>query len=125
MSGAVDKASQRVVWHTGGATDTMLEANLNGLTQDHTPVLVHFPSGTTQTWLLVRLPSPGSSGTRSGCEPRGCCRAGKVSVRSRGRWTAHSLLAKRAGNEEHSLETTPLTPRPPRRADSRHEPSPP
>lgn len=58
VSGSVDKVSQRAVWHTGDATATMVEANLNGLTRDHTTALVHFPSGTTQTWLLVRMPSP-------------------------------------------------------------------
>jgi hypothetical protein len=58
VSGSVDKNSQRVVWHTGDASATMVETNLNGLTRDHTPALVHFPSGATQTWLLVRLPSP-------------------------------------------------------------------
>ncbi len=59
VSGSVDKASQRVVWHTGdAATATMVETNLNGLTCDHCPAFVHFPSGVTQTWLLVRVPSP-------------------------------------------------------------------
>lgn len=58
VNGSVDKISQRVVWHTGDASATMVETNLDGLTRDHAAAMVHFPSGQTQTWLLVRLSGP-------------------------------------------------------------------
>ena len=58
VTGAIDKKTQRVAWHTGDNTGTVVEANLNGLTKQQTSVFVHFGTGKTQTWLLVRLPDP-------------------------------------------------------------------
>ncbi|PTY01529.1 hypothetical protein DB346_12310 [Verrucomicrobia bacterium LW23] len=56
--GSVDKKTQRVAWHTGKSTKNAIECNLNGLTQNQTAVFLHFGTGQTQTWLLVRMPNP-------------------------------------------------------------------
>ncbi len=44
--------------HVGDKTDTVYEAGVANLTQDMAPLLIHFGTQTTQTWLLVRLDSP-------------------------------------------------------------------
>jgi hypothetical protein len=56
--GRVDLPSQRVAWHVGEATQTVYETGLSGLENDVVSVFVHFGENITQTWLLVRLPSP-------------------------------------------------------------------
>jgi len=56
--GQVDTATQRVAWHVGDATQTVYETGLSGLDSDVVSVFVHFGEAQTQTWLLVRLPSP-------------------------------------------------------------------
>jgi hypothetical protein len=38
-----------------------METGIINLTQDTTPVLIHFADGTTQQWLLVRLEKPGET----------------------------------------------------------------
>jgi hypothetical protein len=35
--------------------------DIGNLAQDTTPALVHFPDGTTQQWLLVRMEEPGGT----------------------------------------------------------------
>ena len=35
-----------------------METGISGLTEDETPVLVHFADDQTQQWLLVRLEEP-------------------------------------------------------------------
>ena len=40
-----------------------METGIGNLTQDTTPVLVHYADGTTQQWLLVRMdPPPDTAG---------------------------------------------------------------
>lgn len=56
--GRVDMQSQRVAWHVGDATQTVYETGLTSLENDVASVFVHFGTDATQTWLLVRLPSP-------------------------------------------------------------------
>src|SRR4029453_6475240 len=56
--GQVDKKTQRVAWHIGEATNAVSETGLSSLENDVASVFVHFGEDTTQTWLLVRLPSP-------------------------------------------------------------------
>lgn len=56
--GQLDKKTQRVAWHVGDATQTVYETGLSGLDNDVYSVFVHFGEAQTQTWLLVRLPSP-------------------------------------------------------------------
>lgn len=56
--GQVDKEKQRIAWHVGDVTQTVYETGLSSLTNDVASVFVHFGNQKTQTWLLVRLPSP-------------------------------------------------------------------
>jgi len=58
VEGHVDKESQRAAWWIGDKQDNILETGIYNLTQDETPLLVHFGSQQTQTWLLVRLDEP-------------------------------------------------------------------
>jgi hypothetical protein len=58
VTGSIDKRTQRAAWHVGDKTNTVFEAGVANLTQDVAPVLIHFDTRATQTWLLVRLPSP-------------------------------------------------------------------
>jgi hypothetical protein len=56
--GQVDREKQRVAWHVGDVTKTVYETGLSSLTGDVASVFVHFDGRQTQTWLMVRLPSP-------------------------------------------------------------------
>jgi len=56
--GQLDKKTQRVAWHIGEATNAVYETGLSSLENDVASVFVHFGEDSTQTWLLVRLPSP-------------------------------------------------------------------
>jgi len=58
IEGMVDKQSQRSAWTIVGKKWPIMEAGIANLTQDTTPVLVHFEDGQTQRWLLVRLEEP-------------------------------------------------------------------
>ena len=54
--GHVDPATQRVAIRFPEKADFVLETGMYNLTQEQTPVLVHFGTQSTQTWYLVRLP---------------------------------------------------------------------
>jgi hypothetical protein len=56
--GQVDKKTQRIAWHIGDITQTVYETGLSSLSNDVASVFVNFGEQQTQTWLLVRLPSP-------------------------------------------------------------------
>ncbi len=71
VTGSVDFETQRVSWRTGDGASTVIEANLHGLTGEFTTVFVHFASGQTQEWLLVRLPEPDDSTAASSAPPAG------------------------------------------------------
>lgn len=58
IEGMVDKQTQRAAWTITGKTTPIMETGISNLTQDTTPVLVHFADGSTQQWLLVRLDQP-------------------------------------------------------------------
>jgi hypothetical protein len=58
LIGKLDPKSQRVAWHIGEATNAVYETGLSSLENDVASVFVHFGEDATQTWLLVRLPSP-------------------------------------------------------------------
>jgi hypothetical protein len=62
IAGQVDKATQRVAWRIGDNTETIFETSLANLTQDVSPVAIHFGNTRTQTWLLVRMPEPAPEG---------------------------------------------------------------
>lgn len=61
IEGMVDKQTQRAAWTATGKTRPLIETGIVNLTQDTTPVLVHFADGTTQQWLLIRMDKPGST----------------------------------------------------------------
>jgi hypothetical protein len=62
IQGMVDRETQRAAWAAVGKTRPLMETGIVNLTQDTTPVLVHFPDGTTQQWLLVRIDKPSAAG---------------------------------------------------------------
>jgi hypothetical protein len=61
IEGMVDKQTQRVAWTAVGKSRPLMETGILNLTQDMPPALIHFPDGTTQKWLLVRMDKPGST----------------------------------------------------------------
>jgi hypothetical protein len=61
IEGMVDKQSQRTAWGAAGKTRPLMETGIANLTKDTTPALLHFPDGTTQQWLLVRLEKPATT----------------------------------------------------------------
>jgi hypothetical protein len=56
--GSVDKKTQRAAWYIGDKKTTVFETGFYNLTQDQTPVMVHFGNNKTQQWLLVRMKQP-------------------------------------------------------------------
>jgi hypothetical protein len=60
--GQVQQATQRVAWRIGDNKQTIFISTLANLTQEVSPVAIHFGSGATQTWLLVRMPAPAPAG---------------------------------------------------------------
>jgi hypothetical protein len=62
VAGQLEKASQRAAWRVGDNTETIFETTLGNLTQDVSPIAVHFGNSRTQTWLLVRMPEPAPAG---------------------------------------------------------------
>jgi hypothetical protein len=62
VAGQLEKASQRAAWRIGDNTEPIFETTLGNLTQDVSPIAVHFGKSGTQTWLLVRMPEPSPAG---------------------------------------------------------------
>jgi hypothetical protein len=62
VAGQVDKASQRVAWRIGENKETIFVTSLANLTQDVSPLAIHFGTTRTQQWLLVRMPEPAPAG---------------------------------------------------------------
>jgi hypothetical protein len=58
IEGMVDKQTQRTAWTAAGKTRPLMETGIANLTKKTTPALIHFPDGTTQQWLLVRMEQP-------------------------------------------------------------------
>lgn len=58
LEGMVDKESQRAAWTVVDKNDPIIETGLANLTQNEASVLVHFSSGETQQWLMVRVENP-------------------------------------------------------------------
>jgi len=58
MSGRVDKDTQRMAFAIDDNKDIVFETGLFNLTQDETPVLVHFGPQKTETFVFVRLEQP-------------------------------------------------------------------
>ena len=47
-----------MAWHINSTPQTIFETGLSDLNYDVASVFVHFGDAQTQTWLLVRMPSP-------------------------------------------------------------------
>ncbi|MFO0948834.1 MAG: hypothetical protein U1D30_23420 [Planctomycetota bacterium] len=62
IQGKVDRLTQRAAWTVGDNKNTVFDTGIYNLTQNETPVLVHFGTGTTQNWFLVRLDPPKDQG---------------------------------------------------------------
>ena len=58
IEGMIDEKTQRSAWTIVDQKWPIMEAGVSSLTEDTTPVLVHFENGQTQQWLLVRLEEP-------------------------------------------------------------------
>jgi hypothetical protein len=58
IEGMIDQKSQRSAWTITGKKWPVMETGISNLTQDTAPALMHFESGETQQWLLVRLEEP-------------------------------------------------------------------
>ncbi len=61
VQGQVDKQTQRVAFTIGDKSDVVMETGIYNLTQQQTPVLVHFGPDKTENYLLVRLDPPGGA----------------------------------------------------------------
>ena len=64
VAGKVDKASQRAAWRIGDNGKTIYETTLANLTQEVSPIAIHFDGNRTQTWLMVRMPAPAPAGQK-------------------------------------------------------------
>ena len=62
VAGKVDKTNQRVAWRIGDNGKTIYETTRANLTEEVSPIAIHFDSTRTQTWLLVRMPEPAPAG---------------------------------------------------------------
>ncbi len=62
IAGQIDKKTQRVAWRIGENKETIFVTSLANLTQDVSPIALHFGTTRTQTWLLVRMPEPPPAG---------------------------------------------------------------
>ena len=58
LQGKVDPQTQRVAFTIGNDPNTVMETGLYNLTQNATPVLVHFGPEQTATYVFARLPEP-------------------------------------------------------------------
>jgi hypothetical protein len=61
IQGRVDPQTQRVAFTIGKDPNVVFETGLYNLTQQETPVLVHFGSNKTETYLFARLQEPQQS----------------------------------------------------------------
>jgi hypothetical protein len=64
INGKVDKDTQRAAWTVGDKKDVVYEAGLKNLTQDQTPILVHFSAKKSEQMILVRLEEPEGYGDK-------------------------------------------------------------
>src|SRR5262249_3971873 len=63
LVGKVDTNSQKAYWSLSNQTDSPIASTgIFNLTEDQTPINVHFSDGSDQTWTLVRLKQEGQTG---------------------------------------------------------------
>lgn len=56
LTGMVDQQTQRAYWSLSNRPDSpIVSTGIYNLTEDETPINVHFSDGTDQTWTLVRI----------------------------------------------------------------------
>jgi hypothetical protein len=55
LEGMVDKTTGRAAWKVVDKETPVMETGIYNLTEDQTPVLIHFADGSTQEWTMVRL----------------------------------------------------------------------
>jgi len=55
IQGAVDKQTARVAWVVADKKDVVFDTGLYNLTQDESPILVHFGKDKNEQWTLIRL----------------------------------------------------------------------
>ena len=58
VQGTIALDAQRVAWTVGVNRNPVFDTGVYNLTQDETPVLVHFGTQLTQTWRMTRLQAP-------------------------------------------------------------------
>lgn len=58
IAGKVDKETQNIAWRVGDNIETVYATTLANLTQDVSPLAIHFGKDRVQNWLLVRMPEP-------------------------------------------------------------------
>ena len=56
--GSVYSKTRRAAWSIGDKKDVVFEAGIANLTRDETPILVHYGTGNTQQFTLIRLQQP-------------------------------------------------------------------
>lgn len=62
LDGSLDKQAQVVAWNVSDNADSpIMQTGLYNLSQDVTPVQVHFPDETNQVWYLVRIQEPATA----------------------------------------------------------------
>jgi len=66
IQGKVDPHTQRTAFTIGNDPNTVMETGLYNLTQNETPVLVHFGPEKTATYLFARLPEPPADSAQGG-----------------------------------------------------------
>lgn len=58
LYGSLDQPTQRLAWTAGSGDGAIFETTLAALTDHQSPVYLHFGSGESQVWTLVRQSSP-------------------------------------------------------------------
>lgn len=59
IQGQVDKATQRIAFRIGDKDNLVAETGLYNLTQKEAPLLMHFGTGGTESYLLIRMENDG------------------------------------------------------------------
>jgi hypothetical protein len=55
VTGSMEKQTQRIAWKIGDKADIVFESALANLTQDESPMLVHYGKDRTEQYALIRL----------------------------------------------------------------------
>lgn len=69
IQGQVDKETQRAAFRIGENEEVVAETGLYNLTQEESPLLVHYGTERTETFLLVRLEAPKGGDSEDNAAP--------------------------------------------------------